>query len=61
VAHELAHEFVFSESRCKKTLINQGFNYNNWWSCAPSPLICYSLNSKACGFWGGSFYPYFYP
>ena len=32
LAHEVAHELMFSESRCKKTLINQGFNYTNWWS-----------------------------
>jgi len=40
VTHEVTHEFIFSESRCKKTLINQGFNYKNWWSWgAPTLLV----------------------
>jgi len=40
----LTNELIFSESRCKKTLKNQGFNYTNWWSWGesnPRPQILY--------------------
>ena len=60
ISFDISFLYLREEYKTKPLLI-KGLWLDNWWSWGLSNNPSRCTESKACGFWGGSFYPYFYP